>query len=263
MRLFAEIANNNEWQKGNNKLASISSKEDIIEILNMKDTNLETGEISYFDEKIDLDKLEDIYLYSVPFGKTKLMSHVLLEFTFSDGKNITLSVEARRKEGQTYSPFKWLFRQYGLIYIWGTYNDSIWMRKEIRKNELYRYKMKLSDINKREWFLYFVKRTNELLKEPEYYNTITNNCTTNLWEAFSLLKKWPARSYKILFSGLVDKHLYKLWYISNEKSFKDTKKEAKCNLLRSCDWELRIGFSSVYKRLLAIAHSKGLYFFRV
>lgn len=226
MRLFAEISSNENWQEGNNKLASISCKDEIIDILNVRDTNLESGEISYLNEKLDLNKLEDIYLYSAPFGKTKLMSHVLLEFTFSDGKNITLSVEARRKN-PNYSPWKGMFRQYGLIYIWGTHKDSIWVRKEIKKAELYKYKMELSEQDKKDGFMYFVDRTNSLVENAEYYNTITNNCTTNLWDAFQLMKKWPARSYRVLFSGLVDKHLYKLWYISNEKDFQEVKKEAK------------------------------------
>jgi hypothetical protein len=51
----------------------------------------------YFDDSFDLDKLDKIVLYSIPFGFRKWLSHLILEFKFSDGKNIFLSVEARRQ----------------------------------------------------------------------------------------------------------------------------------------------------------------------
>jgi hypothetical protein len=51
----------------------------------------------YFEDVFDLDKLENIVLYSIPFGFRKWLSHLILEFKFQDKKSIFLSVEARRQ----------------------------------------------------------------------------------------------------------------------------------------------------------------------
>jgi hypothetical protein len=54
----------------------------------------------YVDDIFDLEKLDKIVLHSIPFGFKKWFSHLILEFRFSDNKNIFLSVEARRQPGE-------------------------------------------------------------------------------------------------------------------------------------------------------------------
>jgi len=164
----------------------------------------------YFSDVFYLSKLEKIILHSIPFGFRKWLSHLILEFKFSDWKHIFLSVEARRQPGEWFETWKWLFPHYWLIFIWWTENDLIWLRKNIRKDKIYSWELNIEKAKMQKWFLYFIQRTNKLIKEPEYYNVIYSNCTTNLYDALKMFSEKNIKfSWEIVLSAFVDRYLRK------------------------------------------------------
>ena len=214
MYLFPDIKRNDIWQKGHNKLCKIEVKENKLYFENIRDMDYKNQLERYFDDFFDLDKLDKIILHSIPFGFRKWFSHLILEFKFSDWKNIFLSVEARRQEGEWFSILKGLIPHYGLIFVWWTENDLIWLRKNIRKDKIYSWELNLYLEQAKKWLLYFVEKTNKLLEKPEYYNAITSNCTTNLYDALKKYSKKNIRfSWEIIFSAFVDRYLKKYGYM--------------------------------------------------
>ena len=214
MYLIPDIKRNDIWKKWYNKLTTIDVKWNRLFFHNIRDMDHKNMKEHYFEDVFDLDKLENIVLYSIPFGFRKWLSHLILEFKFQDKKSIFLSVEARRQPWEWFSTFKWLIPHYGLIFIWGTENDLIWLRKNVRKNKVYSYKLLIDKEKAKQALLYFIERTNKLAKHPEYYNVIFSNCTTNLYDA---LKKFSQKnikfSWEIVLSAFVDRYLRKYWYI--------------------------------------------------
>ena len=75
-----------------------------------------------------------------------------------------------------------MFRRYELIYVWATERDIIGVRTNCRKNSVNHLfeAVVLGPGNERRMLESYLRRTNKLGKEPEWYNTITNTCTTNI-----------------------------------------------------------------------------------
>jgi hypothetical protein len=53
-----------------------------------------------------------------------------------------------------------------------------------------------------------MRRTNALTTQPEFYNTLTTNCTTNIWTNTHVNPGRVPLSWKILASGYVPEYLY-------------------------------------------------------
>ena len=110
------------------------------------------------------------------------MAHTIMSFEMRDGTRIACSIEVRRERGERYHPVKGLFRQYELIYVWATERDVIGVRTRCRKRSVTHLfeAVVLGPGNERRMLESYLKRTNKLSQSPEWYNTITNTCTTNI-----------------------------------------------------------------------------------
>lgn len=210
------------------KPTKIVKKRDLYKFSNARDCDHFTWEQRYFDLTIKQENIETVKLYHVPFGFKGLMSHIMIWFEYWYGKEIVLSVEARRLVWESFEAKKWLLKRYWLLYIWWTKNDLIWLRRDIRKQKVYEYKLNFDKEQIWKWFNFYVEKTNETNENSIYYNTIYRNCTTALWEVFNLMgkNKKPKYNLKVLFSWHIDKYLYELWYISNSKPFTIVKQQA-------------------------------------
>lgn len=136
--------------------------------------------VNYVDQKLDLDQIENVDFLIVPFNNVPSLAHTMLSFGFRDGQHIGVSVEARLEEGETYSPVAGALRQYELMYVIATERDLIGRRTKHRAVDVYLYPTKATPEQSRALLVDVLKRTNKLASEPEYYDTITNNCTSNI-----------------------------------------------------------------------------------
>ncbi|MEI8339642.1 MAG: DUF4105 domain-containing protein [bacterium] len=174
-------SNNRNWAKDMGQLASAEISTTTIKISNIRDINYRgvlDYDLKYKNETFDISKITKAYLFTDPFGK--LSAHTMLGFEFSDGKRVVLSVEVRREVGEWFSGIKGILRQYELIFVWATEKDVVKLRTNHRGDNVYMYEMKMAKPNIEKLFVAAVMRTNKLVKKPEFYNTLTNNCTTNL-----------------------------------------------------------------------------------
>src|SRR4029079_1739659 len=77
-----------------------------------------------------------------------------------------------------------------------------------------------------------LKRANKLTREPEFYNTLTNNCTTNVVDHIN--KLWPNRiayNLQLVLPGYSDRMAYALGLLDTGKSFEETHAAARVNRL--------------------------------
>ncbi|MEK9699435.1 MAG: DUF4105 domain-containing protein, partial [Candidatus Poseidoniales archaeon] len=98
-----------------------------------------------------------------------------------------------------------MFRQFELIYVWGTERDLIGVRARCRpKSVTHLFRAKLFREESKQLLLEsYLNRTNQLAAHPEWYNSITNTCTTNI--AKHVNEVYPGRipkSFAILLPGL-------------------------------------------------------------
>ncbi len=160
------------------------------------------------------------------------VAHTFLSFGFQGGQYLAISIEVRRQRGEAYSPVRDFFNQNEIIYVVGDERDLIRLRTNIRKDDVYLYHARTTPAESQALFVDMLERANKLAVKPEFYNTLTNNCTTNLVAHVNhvIPHKIPY-TYQVLLPGLSDRLAYSLGLIQAHGSFDATRAEARINRL--------------------------------
>ena len=158
---------------------------------------------AWYDKRFDLNKLESVDLVAV-YWMGPDIAHVLQSFAFSDGSHLAISIEARKEKGEAYSTSKGFFRQYELFYVVADERDVIRLRTNYRHDppeDVFVYRMNGPIENARRLFLEYMIKMNELAESPVFYNTLTTNCTTNIWLNSRVNPEHLPFSWEVLASG--------------------------------------------------------------
>ena len=127
----------------------------------------------------------------VPFNDMPGIAHTMLSFGFEDEDYVAVSVEIRREKGEKYNVVKGFLRQYELMYVVADEHDVITKNANKSPSEVYLYRSTATPEQARELFVDVMKRVDKLIDKPEFYNTVTNNCTTNIRNHINHLKTGP------------------------------------------------------------------------
>jgi hypothetical protein len=199
---------------------------------------------AYYDAEYQLDQLDEVDLVS-SYWSGDAIAHVFLSFGFSDGQHVAISVETRREKGEAYTVIGGLFRRYELIYVAADERDLIGVRTDIRRERLYLYRVSATAAEKRQLFLSYLDRITSLAETPEFYNTLINNCTTNVM--------WRAKAaggipldWKVLISGYADQYAYQLGLLDQALPFAELKRRSLVK--RSSNVRIDAGFSADIRR---------------
>ncbi len=179
---------------------------------------------AYYDKTFDLKKLKRVWFIVEPFSGYIGAAHTFLSFEFEDDNFLALSVEIRKEKGESFSALKGLLKRYELMYVAGDERDLIKLRSNYRKDKVYVYPIATTEENQRKLFLSMVTRMNRLAEEPEFYNTLTSTCTTNIVSHVNEIvpKRIPIRS-EILFPAESDRLAYDLGLIDTTLSFDEAR----------------------------------------
>jgi hypothetical protein len=195
-----------------------------------KDTFL----VDYYDKTIDLASLRGVDFIMVPFDVVPSLAHTMLSFEFvgADGRadHLAVSVETRKEKDQAYNPLKGSARQYELMYVVADERDVIQQRTNYRGENVYLYRTTATPDASRMLLVDVLGRVNQLRSQPEFYNTLTNNCATNIVEHVNRIK--PDRiSYdiRVLLPGYSDRLAYDEGLIVPFGNFEQTKAHAHIN----------------------------------
>ena len=139
---------------------------------------------SWYDATYDTRQLSRAWFIVEPFSGFEGAAHTMVSFGFDDGRFVTFSVEIRREKGETFSVVGGLFRQFEIVYVVGDERDLVQLRSNHRKDTVYLYPARASKERIVAFFLDMVARMNALHERPEFYDSFTNNCTTNLVRHF-------------------------------------------------------------------------------
>ena len=157
------------------------------------------------------------------------MAHPILSFDFGDQGHLCFTIETRQQRGQTYSSLGGFYRQFELIYIAADERDVVRVRTNFRKKtDVYLYRLRTAPEHPRAYFLDYVRRLNELRVQPEWYNAMTNNCTTNIrtQRAASDRLAW---NWRLLVNGYADELLYERGALGHSLPFAELKRLAHIN----------------------------------
>ena len=212
------------WTEFNGNLATVH---------NIRNTAYRTAEdytVSHYDKTFDLAKLDSVDFVMVPLQELAGGAHTFLSFGF-DGKDyVAVSVEVRREKGEEFSPIRSLTRPYELMYVVGDERDLIQLRSIHWLEDVYMYQAVAGPEQMRALFVDVMQRANKLKREPEFYDLVKNNCTTNIVRHVNRVS--PGRipyTYQVLFPAYSDRLAYHLNLIEIDGSFARTKQQARIN----------------------------------
>ena len=186
---------------------------------------------AYGTRRYDLSKLETVWFIVTPFSKHwRGPAHTFVSFGFSDSQYVAISVEARREPGETYGPLTGLFNQFELIYVIGDERDLIGSRAAFGGYDVYLYPIRASRERIRALFLEMLARANGLATTPEFYNTLTNNCTSNVVSHVNhIVPRRVPRGIKTILPGYADEVAYSLGLIDNSISLDEARRRYRVN----------------------------------
>jgi len=226
-------SNDRSWVNDNERLTTAEFNDGKVTIRNVRDFEWRSNrdfDKRWIDMEINLDDVSKIWFVLEYFDPSRRqMAHTIMSFEMSDGTRLACSIEVRRERGERYHPVKGLFRQYELIYVWATERDVIGVRTRCRKRSVTHLfeAVVLGPGNERRMLESYLKRTNKLSQSPEWYNTITNTCTTNIVRHVN--EVYPGRvprAVAVLLPGLSPKLLQRNNLVKIEGTIEETLRDS-------------------------------------
>ncbi len=172
-----------DWAEDQARLPSISLVGDRVTLGGVRDfshTADGTAEARWRDETFELADVRRVWLALAPFAsRFRGLAHSFLSFELGDGRFLAISVEARREADERYSLIGGLLEGFELAYVIGTERDLIGLRA-LRGDRIYLYPTVATPEQARALLVDMLRRAQSTQVRPEFYNTLVNNCTTNL-----------------------------------------------------------------------------------
>ncbi len=231
-----EPSNERDWSPDQAVLSRAKFRGDRVTVYNIRNCDYRTADdytVRHYDKKLDLDELESVDFIVVPLPEMPGVGHTMLSFGFSDGYHLAVSVEVRKEKGEAYDAMAGAMRQYELMYVVGDERDLIKLRTHHYLYDVHLYPTRATPEQAREMFTDVMQRVNKLAVEPEFYDTIRNNCTTNIVRHVNHLApgKISLRDHRVILPGNSDELAYELGILDTDVSFAETKARSRINYL--------------------------------
>jgi hypothetical protein len=186
---------------------------------------------AYYDKTFDLRNLDSVDVVA-SYWMGPAIAHVFLTFGFGGKDYVAISIEARKERDEGYSSVRGFFRQYELHYVVADERDVIRVRTNYRRDppeDVYLYRVRGSREAARRLFLDYVAEINRLKEQPEFYNTLTTNCTSNIWLHSRVNPEHLRYSWKLLASGHVPELLYEHGKLDTSVPFAELRRRSLVN----------------------------------
>jgi hypothetical protein len=184
--------------------------------------------VQHYDKTFDLARLRTVDLYLVTWGSPHI-AHTMVSFGFTNGDYVCFSIETRKEKGEEYSAVKGLFRQFELTYIIADERDLVRLRTNYRRGEeACLYRLQVTPEQGRKLFLDYLRRANELHERAEWYNALTDNCTTAIRTQRAAADRAPW-DWRMLLNGHLDELLYERGTIVTNLPFAELKRLSNIN----------------------------------
>jgi hypothetical protein len=201
-------SNDRNWIDEHKVLASAEMRGDQVTVHNIRDAEFFSYRdcvVDYYDKTFALGDVQNVDFIVIPFNEQRALAHTMLSFGLADGDRLGVSVEVRLERGEEYHPLPGALGQFELIYVLASEQDLIRVRTEHRKCDVFCYRGKATPEQSQQLLVDILRRVNALRAKPELYDSLTNNCTTNIVQHINKLA--PGRvpqDYRVLLPGFSD-----------------------------------------------------------
>ncbi len=230
-------SNHRDWRPDHAVLPTAEFHGDQITVRNVRNCRYldrDSYVVDYYDLTLNTNSIRAVDFMVAPFGPVPALAHTMLSFEFDDAagnpRRLVMSVEVRKERGEEFDPAKGAANQYEIMYVAADERDVIGARVQYFDEDIYLYRTRATPALARAVFIDMAERMNELSEEPEFYNLVTNNCTTNLVDHLNRIK--PNRvvyDWRVLLPGMSDRKAYEEGLLATDAPFEQAKAAAHVN----------------------------------
>lgn len=233
--LFAWLAipasNTRQWQPDVATLPYAEIRGDRVIVHNVRNADYRS-ETDYTvrleDRDLDLSKLRSLDLFLVYWG-SPLIAHTILSWGFEGDQYLAISIETRKEKGESYSALRGFFRQYELTFVVADERDVVRLRTNYRGEEVFVYRMDVPPADARLMLLKYLQAVNGLREHPEWYNALTENCTTAIRRIAGSDARRSWLSWKLFLNGHLDELAYDIGAFDRSLPFPVLREKSRVN----------------------------------
>jgi hypothetical protein len=166
-----------------------------------------TFEPRWVSRSYDLSKLRTLDVF-MSYWDGPQMAHVIMSFGFDGGQQLAWSIEVRRQAGGEYSPLADMFKTDPLVVIAADERDVVRVRSNVRGEDVRLYRLRTPPSRARALLMEYVSDANALAVEPQFYNSITTNCTTSIVRLIRAAGRWIPFDWRLIVNGYMPGFLY-------------------------------------------------------
>ncbi len=218
-------SNDRDWQPDVAVLPYAKFSGNMVTIHNIRNCDYRT-ETDYtdrhYDKTFDLTKLKSADLFLIYWG-SPYIAHTMMSFGFGKGDFLCFSIETRKEKGEEYSALKGFFKQYEITYVVADERDLVRLRTNFRHEDVYLYRLKVPPDIIKKVFLDYLRQVNRLKETPEWYNALTDNCTTAMRGHTAPYNPRAKLDWRIIVNGFVDEFIYEQNIIDRSMPFAELK----------------------------------------
>lgn len=168
----------------------------------------EDYDVAWERRSYDLDQLRsaDVLL---SYWMGPLIAHTLVSFGFEDGRQLVFSLEIRKESHEQFDSLAGFFRRYEVTLVAADERDIVATRTNARGEDVYLYRVSgLDQPALRGLFEAYLAQAVALDAAPAFYNTLTSNCTTIVWELARRVAPGLPLDWRLLASGYFAEYVH-------------------------------------------------------
>jgi hypothetical protein len=155
------------------------------------------------------------------------IAHLIVSFGFADAPRLAFSIETRRQRDEAYSAIAGFFRQYELAIVAADERDVVRVRSNVRGEDVRIYRLRMPPADAQALLLEYVAEINDLARTPRFYNTLTGNCTTLVFDMVRAIHPGLRLDPRVMLSGYLPNYAYDLGALDTSVPFDQVRELAR------------------------------------
>jgi Domain of unknown function (DUF4105) len=154
-----------------------------------------------------LSHLTDVDLI-MSYWMGEAIAHTIVSFGFDSGERLAFSIETRKERNEGYSSIAGFFKQYELAIVAADECDVVRVRSNIRGEDVRIYRLKMMPSDAQRLLREYLEEANDLARTPRFYNTLTSNCTTLVFDMVRVIHPGLPLDARVILAGYLPDYAY-------------------------------------------------------